>query len=245
MKQSLLIGTVVVLSTTFARGQPDSKARLSSAIDAAIEVTVEKEARRPRPKIPRGSVLFRFRGADLKTEVLPLFLVQVGVKIKYQGTPRILTLKLNTAIGWEEALDLVAQFTNTHITEDRSGNLVLKNRWAGKLDPKEPELEGELPPPRIGQGPRRGNLRYTGKRAVRRATPRRLPRITPKYRPPRQRPPKYNPKYRQQKRVLPKRNLKRVVPKRVLPKRNLKRVVPKRVLPKRNPKYKPPKYRVQ
>lgn len=227
----ILTGAAVLLSSQVALAQGSADSRLERAIEEAIDAAVESEARRPRPKLPRGSILLRVKDADLKTHVLPVFLEQVGVRILYEGSPRKLTLKLNAPIGWEEGLDLVAQFTNTHITEDRHGNLVLKNAWGGKVEEEgKPEKKGTRPP-HIGPAPKRGGLRYTGKRAPQsRVRPRRVPRYNPKkYRPPKQRVPKQR---------VPKR-----VSKQRVPKHNPKYRPPKQRVPKYNPKYRPPKYR--
>lgn len=100
-------------------------------------------------------VMFSVRDADLATEVLPLFERQVGIRIEYDGPARKVTLPLVRPLDWELALELVCQFTDTHLVEDFKGRLVIEEGWVGRLEvPRltgryDPALRHALPPRRI------------------------------------------------------------------------------------------------
>lgn len=83
-------------------------------------------------RLPPGHVAFAFEDADLETHVLPLFERQAGVVILWEGEPRTLSLRLTNPTPWQNALDLVCQFTRTHATRDWQGRLILKDGWHGR-----------------------------------------------------------------------------------------------------------------
>ena len=109
----------------------------------------------PEPRATRRPwmVEFTVRGADLAGEVLPLFKAQVGLEITYDGPPRAVTLPLVQPVPWEAALELVCQFTDTHLVRDHRDRLRLEDGWAGRLEvPRlvgryDPALRGVPPPP--------------------------------------------------------------------------------------------------
>lgn len=117
---------------------------------AAGSPRAEAPARREAPKLRAGQVLFSVQDADLRREVLPLFEKQAGVEIKWFGEPRQVTLRLVRPVDWEVALDLVAQFTNTHSVRDRGGQVVLKDKWGGTPNEEEAfdDLNGQIDAPK-------------------------------------------------------------------------------------------------
>jgi hypothetical protein len=98
---------------------------------------------------PAGHVLLSVKNADLTKTVLPLFEKQVGVKIKWVGTPRKVSLRLVQPMPWQDALELVAQFTNTHVSTDHAGRVILKGKWSGFVDEKRAwdDLSGQVEAP--------------------------------------------------------------------------------------------------
>ncbi|MGE0712238.1 MAG: hypothetical protein AB7N76_32545 [Planctomycetota bacterium] len=97
-----------------------------------------------------GEVFLNVEDADLSTDVLPLIDQQVGVHVRYQGPARKVTLRLTQPLDWEEALKLVAQFTNTHLSRDRRGAWVLRSQYGGKVQESD-DLDGQLDLPRRHQ----------------------------------------------------------------------------------------------
>src|SRR5690606_37216299 len=90
-------------------------------------VAADMDAPAPVAHRRNEQVLFSVTGADLATQVLPPFEQQVGVVVRWQGGPRTLTLRLAQPVRWEEALNLVCQFTRTHPTRDYQGRIILKD----------------------------------------------------------------------------------------------------------------------
>lgn len=80
-----------------------------------------------------GMVMFRVKKAPLRKEVLPKFEQQAGVKITWTGSERLVTIRMIQPMEWREALELVCQFTRTHVTTDYQGRLLLKNGYGGPL----------------------------------------------------------------------------------------------------------------
>ncbi len=134
----------------------------SSEPEAAPQTTSSKRKRRkrraakPPPKAPRdipaGHVLFDVKRADLKTQVLPIFLSQAGVEIKWGGPPREVTMRLLKPVHWRDALSLVCRFSDTHLVRDYTGRWVLREGWSGDLDGDIPEEKGGTPPSSSGGG---------------------------------------------------------------------------------------------
>ena len=132
----------------------------SSEPEAAPQTTSTKRKRRkrraakPEPKktgyLPQGHVLFDVKRADLKTQVLPLFLNQAGVEIKWGGPPREVTMRLLKPVHWRDALSLVCRFSDTHLVRDYTGRWVLRDGWSGDLDGNIPEEKGGPPPSPTG-----------------------------------------------------------------------------------------------
>jgi hypothetical protein len=108
------------------RPRPRAKAKANTGTVAA------EGGRSTSVRLAPGHVSFAFRGADLATEVLPTFQEQAGVTILWNGENRSLTLRLTDPLPWNEALELVCQFTKTHATKDWQGRLVLKDGWHGR-----------------------------------------------------------------------------------------------------------------
>jgi hypothetical protein len=132
----------------------------------------KKKVERVPPRmqsLPEGHVLFTVKKADLKLEVLPIFEAQAGKRIVWSGEPRKVSLRLLKPIHWEDALDLVCQFSRTHITRDYSSNrLVLKDGWSGRLASSPSDTQ---PDTASGGGARGGSAsRSSGSSASRRSS---------------------------------------------------------------------------
>lgn len=125
MTRSALLVVALLLAGCASTEEPARSAPPPPVDDAAA----------PPPSPPRRSdqVLFSVTQADLATQVLPLFEQQVGVVIRWHGDPRTVTLRLTQPLHWEEALELVCQFTRTHPMRDYQGRIVLKDGWGGDL----------------------------------------------------------------------------------------------------------------
>lgn len=144
----------------------------SSEPEAAPQTTSTKRKRRkrraakPEPKktgyLPRGHVVFDVKRADLKTQVLPLFLDQAGVEIKWGGPPREVTMRLLKPVHWRDALSLVCRFSDTHLVRDYTGRWVLRDGWSGDLDGEIPEEKGGPPASNSGGVAARGGGRSSG-----------------------------------------------------------------------------------
>lgn len=98
------------------------------------------------PEVERGAgeVYFKFDEADLTTEVLPLLNRQVGLRVRYRGPARAVTLRLTAPMHWKQALDLIARFSNTHLKRGADGKLELRNRYGGKAEGKYDDLDGQV-----------------------------------------------------------------------------------------------------
>ncbi len=112
---------------------PEPAAAPAPARRATIETTGGAAEAAPAKRRP-GEVLFRFEKADLARVVLPEFERQAQVKVLWDGEPREVTLRLHQPMPWRQALELVCQWTKTHVTKDYQGRLVLKPGYGGTLD---------------------------------------------------------------------------------------------------------------
>ena len=146
----LAFGVLVGLS-----GQADAGVTLVNPKEAVVRrkgvtssTKVKTKVKRPTRKA--SEVLISVKDADLRAVVLPMFEKQVGVKIRWVGPERKVTLRLSQPLHWEVALELVCQFTQTHSTADRHGNMILKPKWGGHVDPEKEfdDLGGKLATPR-------------------------------------------------------------------------------------------------
>lgn len=90
-----------------------------------------------------GMVLFRASKASLRGEILPKFEEQAGVRITWTGSERLVSIRMIHPMEWREALELVCQFTRTHVTTDYQGRLVLKDGYGGTLTSDNALLEEE------------------------------------------------------------------------------------------------------
>jgi hypothetical protein len=106
---------------------PPAPPRLYVGSSGQAPAPSESERRRA------GTMLFTVKDADLSSDVLPLFQQQANVAITWIGEPRKISLRLTQPMPWEDALDLVCQFTKTHPARDYQGRLVLKDGWGGTL----------------------------------------------------------------------------------------------------------------
>jgi hypothetical protein len=90
-------------------------------------------------------VYLNIRNADLSTDVLPLFERQLGLRVRYEGVARKVTLRLSRPIPWREALKLVARFSRTHLARDYKGTWTLRPRNGGEAGKKNDDLDGQSP----------------------------------------------------------------------------------------------------
>lgn len=90
-------------------------------------------------------VLINARDLTLR-EVLEQVEGQTGARIRWEGDERRLSLRLVRAMPLSEAIDLICQFTDTHLTRDYQGRLWLKDGWGGDLG------DGTLDPDQVGYG---------------------------------------------------------------------------------------------
>lgn len=132
-------------STAFAEGRirittVDGTGPAARADQDTSGVTLASGAKVEARDRQRGEVLINVQDADLTTVVLPLFYEQAGVSIRYRGAPKKLTLRLVHPVAWEDALEIVCQFTQTHAATDRHGRLVLRKRYGGQGPDEEPVL---------------------------------------------------------------------------------------------------------
>ncbi|HBP19441.1 MAG TPA: hypothetical protein DEA08_16835, partial [Planctomycetes bacterium] len=156
-KNTALLGLLVwgaLLGTAQAEGKLQievvgSKEKKGEA-SAAKAPTISNASIRERDEDPRplelgpGEVFFRFDEADLTTEVLPLIRQQVGLRVRYRGPARAVTLRLTAPMHWEQALELIARFSNTHLKRGAKGKLELRNRYGGKTEGKYDDLDGQV-----------------------------------------------------------------------------------------------------
>lgn len=85
------------------------------------------------PPVPPGHVLLRVRDADLGSEVLPRIAARAGVRIDCEVPARKVTLLLNQAVPWEEALDLACRFARAHPVRTSDGRIVVRAKFGGQL----------------------------------------------------------------------------------------------------------------
>ena len=136
----LILGALLVSGCSSSEGGRKTSTRKTKV----------KPKHSPRPKVtpkkrgmPPGHVHFSVRKADLKTEVLPYFARQAGVRVRWNGAPReVRSLSFAKPIHWRTAMDLLCRFTRTHLTKDYQGRYLLKEGWGGH---KEPALERNKP----------------------------------------------------------------------------------------------------
>lgn len=114
--------------------QPAQPAQAQPAKRIAVSGTrPEAPAARPRSgAIPAGHVMFTVERRPLD-EVLGLFEQQAGIKIAWKGEPRPVSLRLKQPMQWNHALELVCQFTRTHLARDYQSRWVLKDGYGGTL----------------------------------------------------------------------------------------------------------------
>jgi hypothetical protein len=93
---------------------------------------------------PPGYVCFDFKDVDLEKVAMPLFSNQAGIKIEYHGPSKNLTMRFDPPVKWQEALGLLCQWTQTHVTRSNiAGRLELKLGYAdpapflAKYDPND------------------------------------------------------------------------------------------------------------
>jgi hypothetical protein len=109
-----------------------------------------------------GNVSFDFKNADLAKMVIPLFGKQAGVILEYGGPPKKLDLRL-VNVPWRDALLMICQFTQTHVTEgELAGHLEMKlgfsdsrtilDRYNPKKAPKDESSSAPGTPAATGPG---------------------------------------------------------------------------------------------
>lgn len=113
-----------------------------------------------------GEVYFKFDEADLTTDVLPTLQDQAGIRVRYRGPARAVTLRLTAPMHWEQALNLIARFSNTHLKRGAQGKLELRNRFGGKPEHRYDDLDGQVD--LVVQRPKRRNVQLP---------PRNIPRV--------------------------------------------------------------------
>lgn len=130
--------TIAVLASCFLFGSSLGVVGCTTTGDVVVKKKKKKKKRKKKTTTTRlqnkvRTVQFKVKRVGLRAVVLPLFEEQAGVKIKWNGEERQLSLRLTSPMPWRDALDLVCRFTNTHLTEDYRGRLILKDRYGGTL----------------------------------------------------------------------------------------------------------------
>lgn len=184
---ALSLGLVVVLPATAQAKTADKKVKRTKKTKKAkkkkgrMVITLADGSSKPKPakgitiaSTPRdfvrpaakrrgGQVLFSVRNKDIN-DVLEIIEKQVGVKVTYRGLPKRLSLRLTQPVTWEAALDLVQQFSGTHLHRDHRGRLQLRPRFGGKVNKsKHDDLDGQI------EKQRRRSVLASSKRRSRRA----------------------------------------------------------------------------
>lgn len=109
-----------------------------------VAVSSGQAAAQPQRRMPQGHVLFHFNKADLTTVVIPAFEKQAGIMLRWEGPPRTVTLNMIQSMPWQDALDLVCQFSKTHTVRDYQGHMRLEDGWSGRPTSKTvDELRGQ------------------------------------------------------------------------------------------------------
>jgi hypothetical protein len=135
------LGLVALMGCSSSEEAPRKKPKLTK--EQAKARAKQRRTAPPPPEIPE--VKFTFKKAKLRKQVLPEFERQAGVRITWDGPERKVSLRLTRPVPWPEALHLVCQFTNTHLTKDYQGRYLLKDGYGGTLgssDEALAELEG-------------------------------------------------------------------------------------------------------
>ena len=130
--------TIAVLASCFLFGSSLGVVGCTTTGDVVIKKKKKKKKRTKRTvtrvQVDKvRTVKFKVKNVGLREVVLPLFEKQAGVKIKWNGEERQLSLRLTNPMPWRDALNLVCQFTNTHLAEDYRGRLILKDHYGGTL----------------------------------------------------------------------------------------------------------------
>lgn len=94
----------------------------------------KRRKKRPAQAVPEGHIYLNLRNADLKTQVLPLLENQKKVEIVWLGGPRTVNLPLKRTLPWEEAVDLVCRFSDTHLVRVYTGRYELRDGYKGQLE---------------------------------------------------------------------------------------------------------------
>lgn len=144
--QALLGASLLVLPIGCSSAPTPSEERKTEASprdDAKAPDELPPRAKTSRRHIPAGHVQFKVRNADLKSEVLPIFYRQAGVRILWKGDSRsVRRLSFPRPIRWQDAMSLVCQFTKTHLARDYQGRLILKDGWSGQGSTQAVDIKG-------------------------------------------------------------------------------------------------------
>lgn len=173
---SLLVNSLLVWAALGGAAQAQGKMNIevvggekaeADAVPTISNASIRDKDEAPaRVELGPGEVYFKFDEADLTTDVLPLFQSQVGLRIRYRGPARAVTLRLTAPMRWEQALDLVARFSNTHLKRGANGKLELRNRFGGKSESRYDDLDGQVD--LVVQRPKRRSVKLP---------PRNIPRV--------------------------------------------------------------------
>ena len=156
-RSGLLIGLLIGSSMLMGCASTEAEPEVAEQEEEEVESEEARRARLRRTKttLPAGHVKFTVKDADLKEVVLPLIQKQAGVRITWTGSARrVKRLRFSEPVHWEDAMALVCQFTNTHLTRDYQGRRVLRHGYSGRLESNaRPRSRSNGGRPQAGRGP--------------------------------------------------------------------------------------------
>lgn len=134
-RSGLLIGLLIGSSMVLGCASTAEPEVAEEEEEVESEEARRARLRRTKTTLPARHVKFSVKDADLKDEVLPLIEKQAGVRILWAGSSRrVKRLRFSEPVHWEDAMALVCQFTNTHLTRDYQGRRVLRHGYSGTLE---------------------------------------------------------------------------------------------------------------